>query len=148
MTLSKSPASDPKPVNKSGRKRFPLLPVQFQCKLVRHVWDSLFSSFFEESKIGLSSQTSSTIALGRSRKCLKAWGRFLLTNSQSNFFSCLGTGKDTGDLCQSVQRGTPTTCWGGGHISPDQHPDIPQLFLAALLLLLCLRIRVLKTGFI
>lgn len=44
MTLSKSPASDPKPVNKSGRKRFPLLPVQFQCKLVTHVQDSLFSS--------------------------------------------------------------------------------------------------------
>lgn len=51
MTLSKSPASDLEPVNKSGRKIFPVLPVQFQCKLVRSVQDSSFSFFFKESKM-------------------------------------------------------------------------------------------------
>lgn len=146
MTLSKLSALDPKPVNKSGRKRFSLLPVQFQCKLVRHVQDSLFSSFFEESKIGQSSQTSCTIASGQSRKCFKSLRTFL-AHKLINFFSCLGTGRDTGDLCQSAQCVTPTTCWDGGHISPDQRPTISQL-LAALLLLFCLRLRVLKAGFI
>lgn len=147
MTISKPSALDHKPVNKSGRKRFPLLPVQFQCKLVRHVQDSLFSSFFEESKIGQSSQTSCTIALGQSRKRFKSLRTFL-AHKLINFFSCLGTGRDTGDLCQSVQCVTPTACWDGGHISPDQRLAISQLMLAALLLLLHLRLRVLKTGFI
>lgn len=147
MTLSKPSALDPKPVNESGRIRFPLLPVQLQCKLVRHVQDSLFTSFFEESKIGQSSQTSCTIALGQSRKCFTSLRTFL-AHKLINFFSCLGTGRDTGDLCHSAPCVTPTACWDGGHISCDQHPTISRLLLAALLLLLCLRLRVLKAGFI
>lgn len=102
MTLSKSPALDPKPVKKSGRERFPFLQVQHQCELVRHVPNSLFSSFFGELKIGQSTPTSCIIALGQGRKCFKSL-RTLFAHKLTVVFSCLGTGRDTRCLCQAAQ---------------------------------------------
>lgn len=145
MTLSKSPALDPKPEKKSGRERFPFLQVQLQCELVRHAQNSSFPSFFGESKIGQSTQTSCTIALGQRKNALKAWGHFPLPNSQS--FSHVWEQAETRGVCASLLS-KPTSRWDGGHVSPDQHPAKSPLLLAALLLLLCQRFRVLKTGFI
>lgn len=109
--------------------------------------DSSFSSFFGESKIGQSTQKSCTISLGQSRKCFKSLRAFL-AHKLTDIFLCLGAGRDTGYLCQPAQQAVPTTSWDGGHGSPDQHPAISPLLLASLLLLLCPRLRVLKTGFI
>lgn len=147
ITLSKPPALDPQPVKKSGRERFPFLQVQLQCKLVRHVQNSSFSSFFGESKIGQSTQTWCTIALGQSRKGFKSLGT-LLAHKLTVVFWCLGAGRDTGCLCQPAQQAMPTSSWDGGHVSPDQYPGTSPLLLAALLILFCQRLRVLKTGFV
>lgn len=144
MTVSQSPALDPKPVNKSGRKIFPLLPVQFWCKTVRLCSRYLVFCFLWRIKYWQRGQTSSPL-LKTEQKILKSLRAFL-AHKLTTFFSYLGTGRDTGELYQFVKCGTLATCWDGGPISPHQHPDISWMLLAATWMLLaaslCLRLRV------
>lgn len=125
MNVSKYAASDPKPVNKGSSRIFPLLPVQFQCNLLSMFGIAYFLLSLKNQRLIKAIKQAALLLQDRAENALKAWGHFLFTN----FFSCLGSVRNTGDLWQSAQRETPTTCWNDRHISPDQHPVISQLVL-------------------